>query len=181
MSNILNQIIFERNFIDNSQELFSFFVQSVSWNDSMVSRKTACFGEPYDYSEQSYDFLPMSDELERVCDLIQEKVGFRPNNCLLNYYKNGTSKLGYHGDITKMLEPETGIAVVSLGDHRILQIRRNSSHTECYNYVLNSGSLFYMPNSIQNSWQHRVPKVVSTLGRISLTFRQMIPRHLLQK
>jgi len=123
----------------------------------------------------------MSQQMEDICNLLSPTIGFRPNNCLLNYYENGNSKIGFHGDTIKMLEPDTGIAIVSLGDSRIFQVRRKSSPTECYNYVLPSGSLFYMPNDIQEDWQHGVPKVISDLGRISLTFRKMIPRHLLEK
>lgn len=179
MKNITDQIIFKRNFIQNSQALYSELIQNIQWNESIISRKTACFGEPYDYSEQSYDFKPMTKDMGAISELVFQEIGFKPNNCLLNYYENGNSKLGFHGDTIKMLEPKTGIAIVSLGDSRIFQIRRKSSPTECYNYILPSGSLFYMPNSIQEKWQHGIPKIISNLGRISLTFRKMIPRHLL--
>jgi alkylated DNA repair dioxygenase AlkB len=180
MNKVTDKIIFKRDFINNSEELYQQLIQNTLWNESMISRKTACFGEPYDYSEQSYDFQPMSPEMEDICDLLPSAVGFKPNNCLLNYYENGDSKIGFHGDTIKMLEPETGIAIVSLGDTRIFQVRRKSAPTECYNYILPSGSLFYMPNSIQKDWQHGVPKVISDLGRISLTFRKMIPRQFLK-
>lgn len=181
MKRITDQLVFAQDFISNSQELYKELVQNTKWDESMYSRKTACFGEPYDYAEQSYDFQPMSKDMDKMCDLIEAKLDFKPNNCLLNYYEDGSSKLGFHGDTVKMLEPETGIAIISLGDSRIFQVRRKNSPTECYNYILPSGSLFYMPSSIQEDWQHGIPKVISDLGRISLTFRQMIPRHLLDK
>jgi len=174
MSNITNRITFIRNFITDAQSLYNDLVTSTDWDTNMRSRKTACFGEPYDYSEQVYDFAPMNDRMESIASLLHKELGFRPNNCLLNYYEDGSSKMGFHGDTIKMLVPDTGIAIVSLGDNRIMQIRRKSSPTELYNYILPAGSLFYMPNDIQEDWQHGLPKVISNLGRISMTFREMV-------
>jgi len=176
---IMDIVVYKRNFLTGADEWYRQLVEEIDWDESMVSRKTACFGEPYDYSEQSYNFQPMSKKMEEVCDLLVPVIGFKPNNCLLNYYVNGNSKIGFHGDTTKMLESDTGIAIISLGDTRLFQIRRAASPTECYNYILESGSLLYMPNSMQEKWQHGVPKVISDQGRISLTFRKMVPRNLL--
>mgnify|MGYP000106085315 CR=1 FL=1 len=81
--------------------------------------------------------------------------------------------MGWHGDTTHFLVPETGIAILSVGDTRIFQLRRKAVPTEFLNYVLTPGSLIYMPASIQEEWQHAIPKVVSERGRISLTFRKM--------
>ena len=81
--------------------------------------------------------------------------------------------MGWHGDTTHFLEAETGIAILSVGDTRIFQIRRKAVPTELLNYVLTPGSLIYMPATIQQEWQHAIPKVVSERGRISLTFRKM--------
>ena len=181
MKNITDRIVFIPDFIHNAQTLFEDLVANTRWDENMRARKTACFGEPYDYSEQEYDFQPMSNKMETIADLIKDEIGFRPNNCLLNYYENGKSKMGFHGDTIKMLEPDTGIAIVSVGDSRIFQVRRKNNPTELYNYILPNGSLFYMPNDMQADWQHGLPKVVGAKGRISLTFRKMIPRDLLEE
>lgn len=181
MKKITELLIFEKDFISNSQELYKQLIEKITWNENMKSRKTQCFGEPYDYSEQNYDFKPMSKEMENISILINQKIGFLPNNCLLNYYPDGNSKMGFHGDTIKMLEQETGIAIISLGETRIFQVRRKSDPNECYNYLLPCGSLFYMPNSIQEKWQHGLPKIVSKEGRISMTFRKMIPQNILHK
>ncbi len=175
MKNITSKIVFIRNFIDHSQNIFAELIENTAWDTNMKARKTACFGEPYNYSEQAYDFEPMSDQMEHIAGLLEQELGFRPNNCLLNYYEDGHSKMGFHGDTIKMLVPHTGIAIVSLGDHRIMQMRRKANPTEMYHYILPPGSLFYMPNDIQADWQHGLPKVVGGSGRISMTFREMIP------
>lgn len=111
--------------------------------------------------------------IEKISLMIAKEIGFKPNNCLLNFYENGKSKMGFHGDTTKMLAPETGIAIVSVGDNRIMQVRRTNNPTEMYHYILLGGSLFFMSNTMQTDWQHGLPKVVGAQGRISLTFRKM--------
>lgn len=178
MTAITDQIIYRRNFIPNHLDLYDQLVTTVKWNETMRSRKTACFGEPYDYSEQNYDFQAMTPAMENISTLIQEVVGFKANNCLLNYYENGKSKMGFHADNIKMLLPETGIAIVSVGGSRIMQVRRTSSPTEVYNYILPGGSLFSMSSAMQADWKHGLPKVVTDLGRISLTFRQVLTAEL---
>ncbi len=176
MHHITNRILFIRDFISDSENIFTDLVKNTEWDTNMRSRKTACYGEPYDYAEQAYNFQPMSDQMEHIAGLLEEELGFRPNNCLLNYYEDGSSKMGFHGDTIKMLVPDTGIAIVSLGDNRIMQVRRKANPTELYNYILPPGSLFYMPNDMQEDWQHGLPKVISNLGRISMTFREMVPK-----
>jgi len=175
MQDVRSKIIFVRNFLNETEELLQYLLENIEWNESIKSRKTACFGEPYNYSETSHSLTPMPAILEEIAVNLESVVGFKPNNCLLNYYENGNSRLGWHGDTISFLEPDTGIAIVSLGDPRIFQIRRNEVHTELYNYVLNPGSLLCMPSSIQSEWKHAIPKVVSSDRRISLTFRKMIP------
>ena len=173
MAALKNHIIYRKKFYSNHQNLYEELIANIDWNEKMKSRKTACFGKPYDYSEQFYDFKPMAPVMENIGLLIQKEIGFRPNNCLLNYYPNGQSKMGFHADTTMLLVPNTGIAILSLGDSRIMQVRRIKNPTEIYNYILPAGSLFYMTNAMQDDWQHGLPKVVDAAGRISMTFRVM--------
>lgn len=173
MISLSDHIVYRKNFFSDHQDLFDHLVANIDWVENMKSRKTACFGKPYDYAEQTYEFKPMISVMEDISLLIEKEIGFKPNNCLLNYYPNGKSKMGFHGDTTKMLVPDTGIAIVSLGDNRIMQVRRTKNPTEMYHYILPGGSLFYMSNAMQVDWQHGLPKVVDAAGRISLTFRQM--------
>jgi alkylated DNA repair dioxygenase AlkB len=173
MKDIRSAIIFDPDFFDASNSLFNHLIASITWNDSMRARKTASFGQPYDYSEQVHPYEPFHPFMDELSNRLESMIGFRPNNCFLNYYENGNSKMGWHGDTTHFLEGDTGIAILSVGDTRIFQLRRKAVPTELLNYVLTPGSLIYMPASIQEEWQHAIPKVVSEQGRISLTFRKM--------
>ena len=139
----------------------------------MRARKTASFGQPNIDSERVHLYEPFLPVMHELSDRLEPIIGFKPNNCFLNYYENGDSKMGWHGDSTYFLAEETGTAILSVGDTRIFQLRRKAVPTESYNYVLTPGSLICMPTSIQEEWQHAIPKVVSERGRISLTFRKM--------
>ncbi|MFT4678638.1 MAG: alkylated DNA repair dioxygenase AlkB [Litorivivens sp.] len=173
MKDIRSTIIFDPDFHDTSEDLFDFLVGNIAWNDSIRARKTASFGQPNADSEQVELYEPFYPFMHKLSDRLESIIGFKPNNCFLNYYENGNSKMGWHGDTTHFLAEDTGTAILSVGDTRIFQLRRKIVPTELHNYLLTPGSLIYMPPTIQEEWQHGIPKVVSERGRISLTFRKM--------
>ena len=161
------------NFIENPTELFNFLTTNISWDERMTARKTASFGNAYNYSQIDYPFQSFIPELEAINKRLKTLIGFEPNNCLINYYLNGKSKMGYHSDQTDILETSTGIAIVSLGETRVLKFRNIVNPEEFLSYKLTSGSLIYMTQEIQSEWQHAIPTSNTENGRISLTFRQM--------
>ena len=112
MQNIRSSIIFNPDFFDPSEDLFDFLVANVTWNDSMRARKTAGFGQPYIHSEQAHTYEAFHPFMDELSERLEPITGFRANNCFLNYYENGSSKMGWHGDTTHFLVPETGIALV---------------------------------------------------------------------
>ncbi|QDT45939.1 2OG-Fe(II) oxygenase superfamily protein [Gimesia alba] len=161
------------NFLDNPDELFRSLRDGVEWDERMKARKTASFGVAYNYSGMTYPKTEMLSELEPVCEKIQQTVGFGPNNCLMNYYPNGQSTMGYHSDSTVELMPGTGVVIVSLGSERQMSYRSKIDKAVKFQYFLKSGALLYMTNEIQNHWQHAIPKDPDAGERISLTFRQI--------
>lgn len=169
----MNGILYINHFIDNHKELFELLVETVNWDERMTARKTASFGKAYNYSQMGYPYQEFLPELEEINKKLEAIIGFKPNNCLINYYLDGKSKMGYHSDQIDILEADTGIAIVSLGETRILKFRNIVNQEEYLNYDLISGSLIYMTQAIQKEWQHAIPKSDTENGRISLTFRQM--------
>lgn len=167
-------ITYIKNFIENPSELFKIIVKNVVWDERMTSRKTASFGLAYNYSQISYPHQKFLPELETIIDLLKPVVGFEPNNCLINFYMDGKSKMGYHSDQTDILATNTGIAIVSIGTCRQIKFRNIADPEKFQNYELNSGSLIYMTQEIQKIWQHAIPKSATENRRISLTFRQII-------
>jgi alkylated DNA repair dioxygenase AlkB len=161
------------NFIQNDMYLFDTLRDTASWDRRMLSRLTTSFGVSYDYSGISYPNIPMPDYLNVIVNKINDVIGFTPNNCLINYYIDGTSKMGYHSDRTDILSPDTGVVIISLGSTRLLRFRNNDTG-EIIDFPLNSGSLFYMTSDVQTLWKHSIPSDESSNSRMSLTFRNLI-------
>lgn len=153
--------------------LFALLRDAIVWDERMTARKTASYGQAYNYSQISYPYQAFLPELQAIRTSLQPVIGFEPNNCLVNYYTSGSSKMGYHSDQTDILEQGTGIAIVSLGATRTLKFRKIANPETFMSYDLGDGSLVYMTQEIQDEWQHAILKSDDNNGRISLTFRQM--------
>lgn len=166
-------ITYIEDFLPHAVELFENLRTGVIWDERMQARKTASFGKAYNYSQISYPYQEFLPELEEVNQLILKRLKFEPNNCLINYYLNGKSKMGFHSDQTDILESKTGVAIVSLGETRTLRFRNIRNKEELKNYPLPSGSLIYMSQEVQDEWHHAIPKSNTDQGRMSLTFRRL--------
>jgi alkylated DNA repair dioxygenase AlkB len=157
----------------------------------MRARKTASFGVPYDYNQMTYEPLPMPSSINNLCDLIAGDtsglgIGFRPNGCLLNYYVNRDSSIGFHSDSAVNLAPNTGVIVISLGSIRTMIFREKNNRENEYKLDLLPGSLLYMSMDMQSEWLHGIPKEFddshskshdasdSGHGRISITLRCIV-------
>jgi alkylated DNA repair dioxygenase AlkB len=79
--------------------------------------------------------------------------------------------MGWHADD----EPEMGsiIGSLSLGATRKFRIRHNITR-ETRTFLVTSGTLIIMSGTMQQFWQHEVPKTKLPVGeRINLTFRNI--------
>ena len=167
-------IHFKPAFLGTPQSLFEHLQGTVVWDERMKARKTASFGVSYDYSQMSYPEQAMPDELSRLCGAIEDELGFMPNNCLLNYYPDGTSSMGFHSDSAEELAEGSGVAIVSLGAERTIVYRHKKERSAQFTYALPSGSLLFMSNRLQEEWLHAIPKAEGVGPRISLTFRRIV-------
>jgi alkylated DNA repair dioxygenase AlkB len=170
---MITGITFVEAFVDEPEILYIFLKSSVNWDERMIARKTASFGKAYNYSQIEYPFQAFLPQLEYMNKRIEGILGFIPNNCLINFYPNGKSSMGFHSDRTDILEVGTGIAIVSLGETRSLRFRNIADSSKIENYELPSGSLIYMTQDVQSHWQHSIPKADTQNGRMSLTFRRI--------
>ncbi|MEM8888979.1 MAG: alpha-ketoglutarate-dependent dioxygenase AlkB [Bacteroidota bacterium] len=167
----ISGIIYRKDFISNSDELFSYLQEEVDWDRRMKARLTASFGKAYNYSQMAYPFQEMPAPLKDICEKIQEEMGYEPNNCLINYYLDGKSKMGFHSDQVDILEIDTGVGIVSLGAERNICFRQKDDKNQKVNHMLHSGSFFHMDQEVQADWEHAIPKDGTEKGRMSLTFR----------
>jgi alkylated DNA repair dioxygenase AlkB len=154
-------------------ELYLQLVDQINWDKRISARKTACFGLPYNYSGLIYENQPMHPLLQPLCHQLKETLGFEPNSCLINFYEDGRSKMGFHSDEIDNLEKGTSIIVISLGTERKLSFRSTVDYTQRYSYLLPHGSLLCMSQRTQKFWSHALKRANVLDGRISLTFRRI--------
>ncbi|MBW8682783.1 alpha-ketoglutarate-dependent dioxygenase AlkB [Chitinophaga rhizophila] len=166
-------ITFIEQFIPDPDLLFSSLKDNTLWDERMTARKTASFGVAYNYSQISYPFQAFTPVLQEIVSAISETIGYTPNNCLINYYPDGKAKMGYHADQTDILHEGTGIAIVSVGETRLLRFKNIARPSEVVDFPLYNGSLIYMTQAVQQEWLHAVPAAATGNGRMSLTFRSI--------
>jgi len=139
----------------------------------MQPRLIASYGDTgvtYRYSGVDNAALPWTDTLLEIKKKIETVQG-KYNYCLLNRYRSGSDSMGWHSDD----EPEMGnvIGSLSLGATRKFRIRHNTTR-ETQTFLTGNGTLIIMTGTMQQFWQHEVPKTKLNVGeRINLTFRQI--------
>jgi len=139
----------------------------------MQPRLIASYGETgvsYRYSGVQNVALPWTATLLEIKKRIEDVEG-KYNFCLLNRYRSGLDSMGWHADD----EPEMGnvIGSLSLGATRKFRIRHNITR-ETKTFLAGNGTLIIMAGTMQQFWQHEVPKTKMNVGeRINLTFRKI--------
>jgi 2OG-Fe(II) oxygenase superfamily len=156
-------------------ELYIQLRDRIDWDLRISARKTACFGLSYNYSGLTYENKPMHALLQPLCVRLEETLGFEPNSCLINFYEDGRAKMGFHSDEIDNLEDGTQIIIISLGVDRKLSFRSKADYSQRLQYLLSHGSLLYMSQRTQEFWSHAIKRANVLEGRISLTFRRIIP------
>lgn len=139
----------------------------------MQPRLTASYGDDgvtYRYSGTVNVALPWTPALLEIKERIEAVQGHY-NYCLLNRYRSGSDSMGWHADD----EPEMGniIGSLSFGATRKFRIRHKASR-ETMTFSVGHGTLIIMAGTMQQFWQHEVPKTKQNVGeRINLTFRHI--------
>lgn len=131
-------------------------------------------GTAYCYSGLHTESSPWHPWVRRLRDKLREDTGLNFNSALVNLYRNGDDKMGWHADDEPELGPRPLIASVSLGAQRDFRIRPKDKSGPAINIALPPGSLLIMHEGTQATWEHCVPirrKVKEP--RINLTFRHV--------
>lgn len=171
-----NEIFFEKNILKDVSSILYSLNQNVVWDNSIKSRKTASFGIPYNYSNINYQMIKMPEFLDVFVDFISNKNGFIPNNCLINFYFENSSKMGFHSDQIDILNTKTGIAIFSFGASRILRFKNKINPEFTLDILLENNSYFYMTQKVQLEWLHSIlpdKNKKTREQRFSLTFRKI--------
>ena len=175
------QIVFYDSFLsaDLADRYFENLRDNCQWEQKpgifghMQPRLIASYGDTgitYKYSGVENVALPWTTTLLEIKKKIETVQG-EYNYCLLNRYRSGSDSMGWHADD----EPEMGnvIGSLSLGATRKFRIRHNVTR-ETMTFLAGNGTLIIMAGTMQQFWQHEVPKTKQNVGeRINLTFRKI--------
>jgi len=116
--------------------------------------------------EWTPEVIAIKNEAERICGATFDYV-------LMNLYRNGADKIGFHRDDEADLPGKNIIASVSFGASRKFIIKHNNDKKKVYEFTLEHGSMIVMGGDTQINWLHCVPEELSVKEpRVNLTFRK---------
>ena len=181
---------FMSNFLSEDQAIQqeSLLLNTIEWKQEEVyvfgkkyrePRKTAWYGDEssvYSYAGKTNHPLPWTEALFQLKTDIEALLpGASFNSVLLNQYRDGNDKMGWHSDNEKELGKNPIIASLSLGATRFFDLKHKRIKSLKKRLELPAGSLLIMCGSTQENWLHQVPQQKRvTSPRINLTFRKIV-------
>ena len=178
--------------LPSTAALFQQLEQQVSWEQSDITlygkqikipRLNAWYGDPgcgYIYSGKYFEPLPWLPALLKIKQaaetLLAPYLGAtRLNSALVNCYRHGQDSVAWHSDDEPELGTNPVVVSLSLGEHRVFQLRHKMDHKEKYQILLQDGDLLMMYGKTQHYWQHQIPKTRKQVGaRINITYRKVL-------
>lgn len=169
----------------DSDRLFQQLSEQIAWRQEKIRlygrefrqpRLTAWYGDAgasYTYSNLTLQPLPWLPSLDEIRVRCNQAAGVVFNSVLLNLYRDGQDRMGWHQDNEPELGTNPVIASVSFGATRRFQFRHKKRRDlTTISLDLTDGSLLLMKGPTQHHWRHQVPKTSTETGaRINLTFR----------
>lgn len=139
-------------------------------------RLTAWYGVAgYGYSGLSLPARPFTELQLMLKGAVEQATGRSFNSVLLNYYRDNRDSMGFHSDDERELGPAPAIASLSFGASRVFTLKHKRL-PKTIKLALEHESLLLMAGTLQQCWQHGIPKERHNCGpRINLTFRNILP------
>ncbi|MCL1117214.1 MULTISPECIES: alpha-ketoglutarate-dependent dioxygenase AlkB family protein [Pseudomonadati] len=143
-----------------------------------IPRTQAWFGDDgcdCKYSKTLINPLPWPPILTKLRQTLLNRCQLNFNAVLVNHYKDGNDCMGWHSDDEPEIVAGSSIASITIGACRDFVVRHKASQQKV-TYAPCSGDLIIMAPSMQQTWQHALPKRLAvTKPRINFTFRLISP------
>lgn len=129
----------------------------------------------YRYSGLQLVPAPWHTQVRAIRDRVRAFTGHDFNAVLINLYRDGNDRMGWHADD----EPELGampwLASYNLGASRDFALRRKGESRQRECVVLGHDQLMLMNPYVQQGWQHALPvRRRVQAPRINMTFRKIV-------
>lgn len=176
--------------IPEADHYYAQLMEKVDWvqnkikmygKENWVPRMEAWYGDKgmnYTYSGITQEPKPWIEELLEIKATIEPVAGIVFNSVLINFYRDGQDRVGWHSDDEKELGEAPIIGSVSLGAKRKFKLRHKNfaENGQQFALDLDHGSLLLMKGETQKYWKHEVPRTALPVrGRINLTYRVILP------
>jgi alkylated DNA repair dioxygenase AlkB len=176
---------------EEAKSYYTQLVEKVDWvqnkikmygKENWVPRMEAWYGDAgmiYTYSGITQKPKPWFEELREIKTAIEPVAETVFNSVLINFYRDGQDRVGWHSDDEKELGDFPIIGSVSLGATRKFKLRHKNFKKNGLQTALDleNGSLLLMSGITQKYWKHEIPRTsLPVEGRINLTFRVIIPK-----
>ena len=191
-----SRVVYEEGFLerDQTKALFAYLLglewqhdTATIYGKKIITKRQIVWmaetGLDYNYSGNNRVASGVWDpQVLELKEKLETHLGCQFNSCLLNRYPTGGEGMAFHSDDQNHLEPNSAVAIISLGCDRFLKFRPNPKLEDWENLkpskvLLEQGSLITMSGQTQKYWQHEIPKMAGVkTTRISLTFRQMLKK-----
>lgn len=158
----------------SSDNYYSTLLKHSPWQQRMRKMYDKTIPDPrltaYYGGENGYTWTPMLLEIKTAVEQITE-ITF--DRVLLNLYRDGKDSVAWHSDNLPADGKHHHIASVTFGDTRIFKVRHKyRKDFSQLDIPLTHGSLLLMGETMQEHYEHHVPKTARSIGpRINLTFR----------
>jgi alkylated DNA repair dioxygenase AlkB len=178
---------YNENFIVNPYLYFDDLIKEVNFEQKQVMvfgkiydepRLTAIHGDEsvldkkYIYSKSVRKLSQMTPTLKKLQSLVESYTSIHFDFVLLNYYRDGNDRVGWHSDDEPMMD-SSNIVSLSLGAERPFKFRDKEKRKVVWKEVLKNGSMVWMKKGCQEYFEHEVPKCMKVKQpRINLTFRK---------
>lgn len=167
---------------ETADSLFKDIWENLPWVQHPQSPRKECWMNdtlrPYTYGkspyERSFTAVEWFEPVRWVREYIFAETNVHYEGCFVNGYTGENDWLNWHSDNDPGIDHTKPIAIVSLGQPRILKTKTIAGD-EKQDHMLSHGSLLLMPPGSQFTHMHKIPKAGRKVNpRISLTFRGLL-------
>ena len=117
----------------------------------------------YEYSGYEHQGFGWPEWFSPLLEKVNKKCGVEFNGCLLNLYRNGRDRMGWHSDDEPELDREQPIASLSFGITRDFFFKNKKTKKKA-SLIIENGDLLIMEPCCQDSWLHSVPSRTKVMG-----------------
>ena len=161
--------------VRGADDLLADVLTRASWRRRVVTMHGKLVAEPRLHAWFGADphDKNVSPVLGAIADALADRYGRAFTHLGAALYRDGRDSVAWHGDRIPHEIVDPIVAIVSLGERRVLRLRPKGGGNSLA-FPLHGGDLLVMGGTSQRTWEHSVPKTANAGPRLSVQFRHDI-------